>query len=162
MLPLVPFIAGVLTGVAAVRILRNRTTREKLDRAQEKLSEGASRVARKAKSSTVAGLKSVEKTAKAMRNRLDEQELVDTVEQAVDEVAEVERVAEDLKRARPPRSKAATSRNTARSPRQTSAKTARKSVRRSTKADRTSSSGEPTDKAQTTSRPESGQTSADH
>lgn len=75
MLPLVPFIAGVLTGVAVVKLLRDRTTRDKLDRAQQRLSDGANRVVRKARAGTASGLRAVEKTASAMRERLDEGEI---------------------------------------------------------------------------------------
>ena len=41
MLPLLPFAAGLLTGVAAIKLWRNESTRAGIDKAQEKLRQVA-------------------------------------------------------------------------------------------------------------------------
>jgi hypothetical protein len=73
MLPLLPFAAGLVTGAVAIRLLRNRKTREVLDNAKDNLRQA-----------TVGGLARLESGSAAMRERLSEpaaapETVVDTV-----------------------------------------------------------------------------------
>lgn len=59
MLPLIPFAAGILTGVVAIKLARNEKAKKHLENAQERLQNA-----------TVSGLSAIEQSSARLRNRL--------------------------------------------------------------------------------------------
>ena len=59
MLPLIPFAVGILTGVAAVKLVRNEKAKKGLECAQERLQNA-----------TVSGLSAIEQSSARLRNRI--------------------------------------------------------------------------------------------
>ena len=89
MFPLIPFAVGILTGVAAVKLVRNEKAKKGLESAQERLQ-----------SATVSGLAAIEQSSARLRHRLEA-----SVEDAGEEDAVVE--AKPVARRRAPAKKAA-------------------------------------------------------
>lgn len=59
MFPLLPFAAGLLTGVAAIKLIRNDKAKKQLDKAQDRLREA-----------TVSGLATLEHSSARLRDKL--------------------------------------------------------------------------------------------
>ena len=59
MLPLIPFAAGILTGVVAIKLARNEKAKKHLENAQERMQNA-----------TVSGLSAIEQSSAPLRNRL--------------------------------------------------------------------------------------------
>ena len=95
MFPLIPFAVGILTGVAAVKLVRNEKAKKGLESAQEHLQ-----------SATVSGLAAIEQSSARLRHRLEAPNEAETsVEDAGEEDAVVE--AKPVARRRAPAKKAA-------------------------------------------------------
>ena len=59
MFPLLPFAAGLLTGVAAIKLIRNEKAKKQLDKAQDRLREA-----------TVSSLATLEQSSARLRDKL--------------------------------------------------------------------------------------------
>ncbi len=95
MFPLIPFAVGILTGVAAVKLVRNEKAKKGLESAQERLQNA-----------TVSGLAAIEQSSARLRHRLEAPNEAETfVEDAVEEDVVVE--AKPAARRRAPAKKAA-------------------------------------------------------
>lgn len=70
MLPLLPFAAGLLAGVVAVRLMRSDGTRAGLEKLQEKTRDGLGKAQDKLRDATLSGLSAVEASSAAARQRL--------------------------------------------------------------------------------------------
>ena len=95
MFPLIPFAVGILTGVAAVKLVRNEKAKKGLESAQERLQ-----------SATVSGLAAIEQSSARLRHRL---EAPNEAETSVEDVGEEDAVVEakPAARRRAPAKKAA-------------------------------------------------------
>ena len=74
MFPLLPFAVGIITGAAALRLLRNEKTRKQLDKAQDRLREA-----------TVSSLNVIEHSSARLRTKLEP--IADAAPVAADAVA---------------------------------------------------------------------------
>jgi len=61
MLPLLPFVAGLVTGATALKLWRSNSSRLKLDKAQDSLRQA-----------TVSSLEAIEQSSASMRQRLSQ------------------------------------------------------------------------------------------
>lgn len=61
MIPLLPFAAGLLVGITAVKLAKNDKTKASLDKAQEKIREA-----------TVSGLTAIERSSAKLRTKMEE------------------------------------------------------------------------------------------
>lgn len=70
MLPLLPFAAGLLAGAAAVKLLRNEKTHDRLEKVQEKTRLGLGIAQDRLRDATIESLSVVESASAAMKQRL--------------------------------------------------------------------------------------------
>lgn len=69
MLPLIPFVLGIATGVVAVRLFKTKTSQEALDKVQDQLREA-----------TRSGLEGVSKVSDKIRAHLEPDPVIDAGE----------------------------------------------------------------------------------
>lgn len=89
MFPLLPFAVGIVTGAAAIRLLKNEKARKQLDKAQDRLREA-----------TVSSLNVIEHSSARLRTKLDP--VADAAPAAVEAIEPVAKPAR--KRAAPRKS----------------------------------------------------------
>ncbi|MDR1529549.1 MAG: hypothetical protein LBS40_03995 [Burkholderiales bacterium] len=72
MLPLIPFVAGIAVGVAAIRFYKNEDVHQEWEKVKKRLCASTDSARKKLRDGTVEGLSRIEQSSARLREKLDD------------------------------------------------------------------------------------------